>query len=337
MPPPPDQGEIQLPVLPPIEPVLPPEEPELPAPPPLEPPPPPPPIDVPEVIIDEPEIPVIAQPPIIRDEEIFIPLPPYERGEIPVPMIKEPGKRPVIEVRVKDPETGEIVETSTERPYGTSGPSVIPIPTEIPTEVPGIEVPEIPPLELPAMPPVEQAAPPAYIGDELMPPDESEFAVYGDIMKDYTGPGLTDGPDLYGRPVLPGDVGGDIIKGYEGPGIEEIPGVFAAPDVIVGQGDKFVGPVEEPFLGYYADAPGFTEPVPSSAISFPVKPQGEVIESKLPSIADQELAAAGLPGLLESPVVQELATSGLLDIPIESLPPEVVQAILDDVMMYGEA
>lgn len=365
MPPPPDQGEIQLPFLPPVEELppiiedLPPpivERPVIPELPPIVETPPLPPVE-------EVKVPVVGQP-LFPPEDDIITLPPYERGEIPVPMIKEPGKRPVIEVRLKDPETGEFKEVEIVRPAGVSGPSVIPIePIEIPTEVPGIEVPEIPPLELPAMPPVEQA-PPAFIGDELLPIDESEFAVYGDLMKDWDGPGLTNGPDLYGRPVLTGGVGGDIAKGYEGPGIEEIPGVFAEsdggaylpetpvratraqvpaytapePEVFYGLGEQFVGPVEETILpGFEAPPPGFTEPLPSQAIAFPVRPQGEVIESRLPSIADQELAAAGLPGLLESPVVQELATSGLLDIPIESLPPEVVQAILNDVMMYGEA
>ena len=350
MPPPPDQGEIQLPVLPPIEPVLPPVEE-------------PPPIieDLPPPIVERPVIPelppIVETPPLPPVEEVTVPvvsqplfppeddiitLPPYERGEIPVPMVKESGKRPVIEMTVKDTETGETVETSTERPFGVSEPSVIPIePIEIPPEVPGIEVPEIPPLELPAMPPVEQATPPAYIGDELMPPDESEFAVYGDIMKDYTGPGLTDGPDLYGRPVLTGGVGGDIAKGYEGPGIEEIPGVFAE------SGETGAYLPEAPTRSTRAQVPAYTVP------------EADVLYGYNPSV-EQELAAAGLasspqeilpaeeyqstgvnvdalPGLLAAGVDMQPATSGLLETPISEISPELMrELVLDELGKFGQ-
>lgn len=203
MPPPPDQGEIQLPVLPPIEPVLPPIE-ELP--PIIE--------EIPMPIVERPVIPelppIVETPPLPPVEEVTVPvvsqpmfppeddiitLPPYERGEIPVPGDKEPGKRPVIEVRLKDPETGEFKEVETDRPAGVSEPSVIPIePIEIPTEVPGIEVPEIPPLELPAMPPVEQAAPPAYIGDQELAyaglPETSEQEVVDTGYEDQSAGGV---------------------------------------------------------------------------------------------------------------------------------------------------
>lgn len=341
-PPPPLPPEIQLPELPPIEPVLPPEEPALPPiedipipvvtqppikeietlppPEPIEPIkevetlPPPEPIEpikeVENIPPPEPMTPIkeIELPPIpveIPPPDEVLPFRPFEPGEIQIPIIEEPKlKKPAVEGKIVG---GAEWEDPENRPGETFK-----------------EYESKPPEETPVEPP-----PPGI-------PIDDEFMVGADIVKDYFGPGMTDGPDLYGRPVLdePG-IGGDIIKGYQGPGIEDIPGVYAEPMIGAETGGAYLP--QAPVRSLPAEvAPAA---VPEVDVEYSYTPQyetpaGDAYYGPTQSTYGGEIVGMGnefvgpveqTPGLLETAPAQQPATAGLLDAPITE---EVAQAIM---------
>lgn len=232
--------------------------------------------------------------------------PPEVIQEVLLPtIIGEPLKTPIVESTIKTPE-GEVVYRSTDLPYGEIDIKPIPIPNEpINPEVLTPEIEETMPTEFPQIQDFPLVAPPEPPIDLPAPP-----------------------PFEMPEPPPPIDIPEVIIEEPTQP----------EPEIFYGLGEQFVGPVEETILpGFEAPPPGFTEPQPSQAIAFPVASPPEVTTTDLTAI-DQELAAAGLPGLLDIPVTQEAMNTGLLDIPVESLPPEVVKALLEDVyLQYGSA
>lgn len=275
-PPPPEKGEIELPVLPPIEPPAPPPIEEIGVPvitnPPIK--------EIETLPPPEPIPPtkIIELPPIpveIPPPDEVLPFRPFDRGEIEVPIIEEPKlKKPAVEGKIVG---GAEWEDPENRPGETfkeyeSGPPE-----------------EAPPPEIPA----------------------EEFFVGADIMKDYFGPGITDGPDLYGRPEFTEAPGGDILKGYQGPGIEDIPGVYAEPMIGAETGGAYLP--EAPARRLAAEVAPYAVPEADVAYSYEA-PQG----------------------LLETAAPVQPITSGLLDTPISDQmaqvmsDPEVVREIMTD-------
>ena len=341
MPPPPDQGEIQLPVLPPVE-----ERPPI-----IE--------DLPPPIVERPVIPerppiiedlpppIVERPPLPPVEEVTVPVvsqpmvPPgnEDRGEVQIPIIEEKAlKRPSVETKVKEgdwwlEDEGELMKEWESKPPEEPIELPAPPPVEMPLPPPPIDIPEVI-ID-------EPQAPPAYIGDELLPIDESEFAVYGDIMKDWNGPGLTDGPDLYGRPVLTGGVGGDIAKGYEGPGIDEIPGVFAD----AGETGAYLP--EAPVRATRAQVPAYTVPEADVLYGYNPSVEQELAAASPASTAEETLPGEeyqgtginvnALPGLLDSGADNSPTALGLLETPISAISSELMrELVMDELGKFGQ-